>query len=367
MEYKNFNNNVLDYDIKDFDLRTYVEKVIKEIFPDLKELEKIHEQVDASTLFKIQKHVEKSCDRVEFMEMVDKFIKKYVSPLIDHQEYLIQRYGVLRAVIPNQLASGRLLSFHQGIWVGNGKGLRTIWTPITKCWGSNSMQMLDLEISRKLTKQCLDEKWDFERIQNESLKYSFPVELVPGQSWLFNQECIHGNVNNETDITRFSMDLRILLKDKPYHRKFPGGYFRLPGDYVKEEKYKGDENFVTYAGWNSKFSYSLPLPMQRAITDSYCKQKNINISDYQFENEYLDWLPNLRSFINEKPKGIILTSLFCLPDNKEWRDEILELALEKNVELHFANELTVLRQRSDLENIQKYREWSTGPGSNYME
>ena len=366
MEYKNFINDTLNYDIQDFQLRTYVEKVVKEVHPDLGALEKIHEEVDPSTLFKIQKHVERSCGRLEFMQMVDKFIEKYIAPLVDNQKYLIQRYGVLRAVIPNQLKAGRLLSFHQGIWVGNGKGLRTIWTPITECWGTNSMQMLKLDISRKLTKQCIDEKWDFEKIQNESLKHSFPIELKPGQSWLFNQECIHGNVNNETDITRFSMDLRILLKDQPYHRKFPGGYFRLPGDYSEDVKYTGEENFITYAGWNSRFSHNLPLPMQRGMMDNYCRQKGININDYQFENEYLDWLPNLRSFIKEKPHGIILTSIFSLPDNKEWRDEILEMALEHKVELHFANELTVLKTRQDLERTQTYCEWSTAPGSSYM-
>jgi sporadic carbohydrate cluster protein (TIGR04323 family) len=162
------------------------------------------------------------------------------------------------------------------------------------------------------------------------------------------------------------MDLRILLKDQPYHRKFPGGYFRLPGDYSEDVKYTGEENFITYAGWNSRFSHNLPLPMQRGMMDNYCRQKGININDYQFENEYLDWLPNLRSFIKEKPHGIILTSIFSLPDNKEWRDEILEMALEHKVELHFANELTVLKTRQDLERTQTYCEWSTAPGSSYM-
>ena len=158
MEYKNFNNDTLNYDIQDFQLRTYVEKVVKEVHPDLGALEKIHEEVDPSTLFKIQKHVERSCGRLEFMQMVDKFIEKYIAPLVDNQKYLIQRYGVLRAVIPNQLKAGRLLSFHQGIWVGNGKGLRTIWTPITECWGTNSMQMLKLDMFQNLQNNAIYEK-----------------------------------------------------------------------------------------------------------------------------------------------------------------------------------------------------------------
>ena len=36
------------------------------------------------------------------------------------------------------------------------------------------------------------------------------------------QEHIHGNVNNDTDITRVSMDVRVLIEGEPYHRKLPG-------------------------------------------------------------------------------------------------------------------------------------------------
>ena len=40
--------------------------------------------------------------------------------------------------------------------------------------------------------------------------------------------------------------------------------------------------------------------------------------------------------------------------DKNRRNKILELALEKNVELHFANEFISLKKKSDLEKIQKY-------------
>ena len=37
--------------------------------------------------------------------------------------------------------------------------------------------------------------------------------------------------------------------------------------------------------------------------------------------------------------------------DKNRRNKILELALEKNVELHFANEFISLKKKSDLEKI----------------
>ena len=53
-----------------------------------------------------------------------------------------------------------------------------------------------------------------------------------------------------------------------------------------------------------------------------------------------------------------MLSMFSLPDNVEWRNNILNLALEHGVELHFANEYIVLKDKNDLELIQKYLEFS---------
>jgi sporadic carbohydrate cluster protein (TIGR04323 family) len=194
-----------------------------------------------------------------------------------------------------------------------------------------------------------------EEFEDLAIKQSFPVDLVPGQSHLFFQEHIHGNINNDTDITRVSLDMRILIEGEEYHRKLPGGYFRLPGDHAASVTYDcTGKHFITYAGWNTKFSKGIPLTMQRAIIDPYCNKNSISYSDYQFENEYLDWCPGLRSFIQNKPDGIVLCSIFSLPDDPEYRNDIIYLALENNVELHFANEMLVIKNKSDVNSINEY-------------
>ena len=53
-----------------------------------------------------------------------------------------------------------------------------------------------------------------------------------------------------------------------------------------------------------------------------------------------------------------MLSIFALPDKKEWRDDILNLALENNVELHFANEYLIVKDRSDLKLIEDYLTFS---------
>ena len=68
----------------------------------------------------------------------------------------------------------------------------------------------------------------------------------------------------------------------------------------------------------------------------------------------MDWQPGLEHYIKERPDGIVLCSIYSLTDDADRRTELLNLALDLGVELHFANELCSLKSKSDLEKIQTY-------------
>jgi sporadic carbohydrate cluster protein (TIGR04323 family) len=352
---QHWDNKILDYDLNRFNWPAWALSVIQEIHPTLTELETIHERLVPHEIVRLQQYVQNACSRKNFLELFDQFAEEYVPQRVDNKRYLIQRQGTLRVVIPNQANVGRRLAFHQGIFVGNGRGCRTIWTPFTKACDSNTMWMLDLDISREITKRILAEKWSLEKFEEESLKHAWPVTLNPGQSHLFFQEHIHGNVNNEEGYTRVSMDMRILIEGEEWGRRLPGGFMRLPGDHEVSEvmDYTG-KSFITYAGWNSNFSKNIPLPMQRAIIEPYCQKNKIAYTSYEFENEHLDWQPGLEYYIKKRPDGIVLCSMYCLTDDTQRRSELLQLALDAGVELHFANELTSLKNKKDLEKIETY-------------
>ena len=165
-----WDNKTLNYDNTRFKFREWSISVIQEIKPEVTELETLHLQVTPEELSQIRKHFHKASTRKDFMKMVDDFMGKYIPQRICDKRYLIQRYPTLRIVEPNQAKKSRRLAFHQGIWVGNGRGLRTVWMPFTKCYESNSMQMLPLGISRKITRQCIRNKWSLEKFEEESLK-----------------------------------------------------------------------------------------------------------------------------------------------------------------------------------------------------
>ena len=106
--------------------------------------------------------------------------------------------------------------------------------------------------------------------------------------------------------------------------------------------------------------------MQRSTIETYCKKYNIQYSSYEFENEHCDWQPALEHYIKQKPDGIVLTSMYAITDDKQRRMELFDLAVENNVELHFANELCLLKNKEDLEQINDYINFAVPKKGNYV-
>jgi sporadic carbohydrate cluster 2OG-Fe(II) oxygenase/sporadic carbohydrate cluster protein (TIGR04323 family) len=353
-EQKTLKFNTLKYNFNAWAL-----DIVRTICSDVEDLEKLHLQVSPQNLIKIKKQFHKKCNERHFMEMVDEFMEEYIPSLIGNKKYLIQRNPTLRIVEPNQSNNGRRLWFHKGTWVGNGSGLRTVWMPFTRSFDSNSMQMINFKTSNELSQKCVNEQWSLEKFESECVNNCFPVNLNYGECFLFFQDYLHGNINNETEITRVSMDIRILIEGEDYFRKLPGGYFRFPGDYRSNvEQNNSEKYFLTYDSWCSEYSKNIPAQLQNLYIDSYCEENKIYPHDSLTDNIDLTWFPALRSYIKQKPDGIVMLSIFSLPDKKEWRDEILNLALENDVELHFVNEHLILRNKTDLKLIQDYLNFS---------
>lgn len=359
LHYSEWENRTLDYDLKKYDWPKLVLEIIQEKHPQIKDLETIHNFLSGSELFDVTIHVQNSFSRLQFMRMFDDFAEEYIKSKIGNKKYLIKRQATLNLVIPNQEKFKRRLPFHQGIFYNNGRGQRTIWMPLTRAEKTNSMYIANLEDSRILTKRVIEQRMNLESFEQQCLKICRPVDLYPGQAHLFHQEHIHGNVNNQTGYTRMAIDWHILIEGEEYGGRLPGGFFRALGDYEQQEKTNYDGKvFVSYVSNNSNFDKSIPLVFQRKVIEEYCHQRNIKHSGVQFENEYLDWLPIFEHYIKQKPDGIVLCSMYSLPDNKERRDFLLNLAIENNVELHFANEYCKIKNKQDVNKIKFYLDFA---------
>lgn len=364
---QHFNNTTLNYDLEKYNWPQWALSVIQEIAPNVTELETLHQVLTPTEIVRVSKHVQNACSRKDFMEKFDEFVLSFIPEKIENKKFMIQRQGTLRVVIPDQAKVGRRLQFHQGIFVGNGRGCRTIWTPFTEARDTNTMWMVNLENSRRITKDFISQRWSLEKLEDECLKVAFPITLTPGQSHLFFQEMLHGNVNNVEGYTRVSMDMRILIEGEEYGRRHPGGFMRLPGDYeIASAQDYSKKQAITYAGWSSDFSRNIPLPMQRAIIDEYCRKNNIQYSSYEFENDHCDWQPSLEYFIKEKPDLIVLNSMYSLTDDVERRNELLQLAVDNGVELHFANEHISIKTKEDLKKVHTYLSFAVPKKGNYV-
>jgi len=350
----NWENKTLNYNLERYNFPQWVLKIIREKYPSVSDLSTIHKFVNPSEIVKITDSVQQSFADEAFSSMIDDFAEEYIKPLINNHRYLIKRFPTLNLVVPNQQRLGRRLHFHQGIFYNNGRGQGTIWMPLTKCYDTNSMWIVDYNNSKNITKNAVRSKISQKSFEKTIIEKAFPVTLDPGQAHLFHQEHIHGNLNNETDITRMSIDWHILVENEEYGGRYPGGFFRLPRDY-KQEKVK-TTNATIYLSNNSSFDKHIPLHIQRKYIVDYCKENNIDYSGYTFENEHLEHLPIFEDLIKEK-QNIIMLSIYSLPDNKDLRNRYLEIALDNNIKIVFVNEMIKL-SKDNINNIITYLEFA---------
>jgi len=346
----NWNNKTLDYDIKKYNFLEWVFDVIKEDFPNITTLDTLHTVVPTEDLVKITDNVQKSFASHSFGKMIDDFAEEYIKPLIGDNRYLIKRFPTLNLVVPNQEKLGRRLHFHQGIFYNNGRGQGTIWMPITECFESNSMWVVDYENSVDITKKIVNEQTSQKDFEKMCMEEAYPVTLSPGQAHLFHQEIIHGNINNKTEFTRMAIDWHVLVEGEEFNGRYPGGFFRLPKDY--KQKQVKTENAVIYLSNNSSFDKHIPIHIQRNYIVDYCKNNNIQYSGYVFENEHLKHQPILKDLIQNN-QNIIMLSIHSLPDDEEMRDSYLNLAIDNKIDIIFVNEL-LITSKNNINKILTY-------------
>jgi sporadic carbohydrate cluster protein (TIGR04323 family) len=112
---------------------------------------------------------------------------------------------------------------------------------------------------------------------------------------------------------------------------------------------------VQYVGNNTEYDRGIPIVLQRMLMTQYCENCNIKTQFTQFENEYLSWMPILEQVIRDGVPGIVMGSIYSLPDDATRCRRLLQLAIDSGVTMHFANEYLRLENMQDLELIEKYR------------
>ena len=354
-----WDNQVIDHDHEKYNWRQYFIDAVQEKYPQVKELEKLHEVMAPNEINDFVWDIQRICKTEEFAKKLDDFMDDVARPRLDGADFMVQDVVGVRVVIPNQAKHGRTLNFHQGIWYGHGPGMFSIWSPITEAWDSNTMQILPWEESRMITQRAYDEQLSYQDIQKLCLEHSIPCNASPGQTWLFQQGHIHGNINNETDITRWSFDTRVLVKGGNYGRRRPGGYFRLHREYRQPlTGIDTNKNWINYIDMNSRFCETTPFFVTSMIMSQFCKDMEIEPVDYPLELSFCHWEPMLEDFIKDPNiHGIIIPSILGMTYDKNRRDELINLAFANDTDLLFVDERILLNNKQEKEYLDKIFEY----------
>jgi sporadic carbohydrate cluster protein (TIGR04323 family) len=203
-------------------------------------------------------------------------------------------------------------------------------------------------------------------------KESFQIKAGPGSGCFFTQENIHGSGRpNVTGKTRVSMDFRIAegIYGDYLGRKIPAGYFHLIPDTEEEEEtlaqkartaasFNNGKKNIFYVANNTASTYGIPVHLQRYMLVDYCKKNNIK-TDYElFDLEDMMHLPILRHLVEQRDCNIVMYSIFALPEEAAFRNELLETAVRRGSVIHFVNEDLQLTSADDLKTVSRYLEFS---------
>ena len=341
----------------------------------LDDLSYLHEAVPLNETYKVTKQLCADTNLPEFRRMLNRFVREVIVPQGKLRlPVAVQRFMNVRIMLPT--TPELFFPFHTGLLYGHGIASRSIWMPFCDVTAeedrSRSMQILSIKKSRELIQYATDKRLSMEEMTDVFGKESWQIKAGPGSACFFTQENIHGSGRpNITGKTRVSMDFRVAegIYGDYLGRKIPAGYFHLIPDTEEEEErlaaqapradaFFNGKNNIFYVANNTASTYGIPVHLQRYMLVDYCKKKNLEFDYELFDLEDMTHLPTLRYLVEKRECNIVMYSIFALPEDETYRNELLEAAAKRGTVIHFVNEDLQLAGADDLKTIKKYLEFS---------
>ena len=234
---KNFlNNGFIVSDIKEIEKLNLISKKFYDYSLDLLEnkfnvtsdslsfFNNIHNQLKIEALndFRLNLINKINSDK-EIKNNLYSVAKIFLDELVGN-ELAIQRRLNLSIQYPNDDSS--LLPIHADTWSGDSPYEIVVWLPLVDCFKTKSMYILPPKFANEINKS-FNEKLN---ISANDLYYEIKdnvkwIDIKYGQIMLFNQSLPHGNVVNEENETRWSINCRFKGLFTPYGDKKLGEFF----------------------------------------------------------------------------------------------------------------------------------------------
>lgn len=365
-----WNGNVVDYDDSKYNFSAWILDQVNKLGYELDDLTRLHEVVPDKDVFVLTKNLCAATNSPEFTRMVHNYVRDVVVPKGDLEfPVAVQRYVNVRIMLPNKPSS--IFPFHTGILYGHGPASRSLWMPMTDVtpddMSTASMQIIDIDESRDLIKTAVEERYDVDTMTEVFGKNSYPLKACSGKAVFFSQENIHGNFVNTTGKTRVSMDFRVAEGrfGNLLARKIAGGYFKIiPNTEAEEDSWSkkseasrsrdfdnGKRN-ILYIHNATKATRYVPVHLQRLMIYDYAKTNDMNYQFEYFDLEDMTHLPTLQYVIKQLECNPVLYSVYCLPEDPEFRKELEAAVLERGLIMHFVNENMVMTNQHDVDEIE---------------
>jgi sporadic carbohydrate cluster protein (TIGR04323 family) len=363
-----WNARVVDYDAARFPFAELIRDEVRRLGHPIDALDQLHTVVPSEHVYVLSKQLCEATNRAEFRRLVNDFARDEIVPKGRlHLPIAAQRFLNVRIMLPNRPQA--VFPFHTGLLYGHGPGARSLWMPLTDVSRpedrSASLQIIDIEHSRKLIRKAQREKLDVPQMTELFGAHSVGIRAGPGQVLFFNQENIHGNFVNTTGRTRVSIDFRLAESrfGDQLARKIPGGYFEMLPERG-EDPYRPDyaldngRTNVIYLNNNTTSTVHVPPHLQRCMVYEYCQKHGLKFEFELFELESMDHLPTLLHVVDDLRCNAILYSIYSLPAAQADRRRIYDAARENGVYLYFVNENLALAEDGDEARIEQFLEFA---------
>ena len=208
---QSFNNNFLEhgYSIIEVENLSFLNKLKLQLSEELKcnDLENLHKKINFNDI----NNERINCFRV--INKNDNWEKGYFSLAETKLNGLlgpdisIQSKLNLSIQMPNDISS--ILDLHTDALSGQSVFEVVLWVPLTRSFDSNSMYIFSKEKTYEILKELKNSEFQgMKNLFNKYKKHATFLKVNFGECLLFSPTLFHGNVLNQTEITRISINCR---------------------------------------------------------------------------------------------------------------------------------------------------------------
>jgi len=336
-------NQIISYDLEkmplDVLLLNVIAKHVKENYGgDLKQLSELHKFVGPDKADELYQDIYAFFRRPEFQSVFGKLGRHIVETYFDGNGEF-QRIPSVRLHLPNL----KTVQYHTDEWYGHGHNFGICWVPLVHVSDTNSMYVTDLDTSARVLAEVEKNNLSIKKINEQLSAVCEPLDLDPGQAYLFNAHLVHGAECNNTDETRVSFDFRIR----------PGGEVGgLKSDdfFVSPDQFDAEINApqtkrpvgIAYVNMHEGFTKYISQKIQQLMCFQYADEKSISILTAETEIVTMSHYPMLFDLL-EGSEGrecdeMLFFSVLLLPKSSAMRSKVFELARKREISLAFVAE-----------------------------